>query len=160
MQSRLTALSALALVAAITALPAQAVQRTFVASFGNDTNTATNCGFANPCRGFTAAQTVTDPGGEIVALDAAGYGAITITKSITITANPGFYAGIAVPSGDGVTIATAAIKVILRGLNINGTGGANGVVMTNGASLTVENCVISNFASRGISITTPAKMRV
>src|SRR5258705_10574915 len=123
MQSRLTALSALALVAAITALPALAVQRTFVASFGNDANTATNCGFANPCRGFTAAQTVTDPGGEIVALDAAGYGAITITKSITTPANPGFYAGIALPSGHGLTIPTAPIKAIPAGLTANGTAG-------------------------------------
>jgi hypothetical protein len=49
-------------------LAAQAVQRSFVASFGSDANTATTCGFANPCRSFTAAQTVADAGGEIVAL--------------------------------------------------------------------------------------------
>ena len=160
MHARLTALSALALVAAITALPAQAVQRTFVASFGNDANTATNCGFANPCRGFTAAQTVTDPGGEIVALDAAGYGAVIITKSITITANPGFYAGISASTGAAVTIATASVNVILRGLNINGIGAANGILMTNGASLSVENCVVSNFSNNGIWVRNAAKVRV
>ena len=160
MQARLTALSALALVAAITALPAHAVQRTFVASFGNDANTATNCGFANPCRGFTAAQTVTDSGGEIVALDAAGYGAITITKSITITANPGFYAGISASSGNAVTIATASVIVVLRGLNLNGLGASYGVNMTNGARLTIENCLISNFGTHGVNVTTQALVRM
>jgi hypothetical protein len=139
---------------------AQAVQRTFVASYGNDVNTATNCGFANPCRGFTAAQTVTDPGGEIVALDAAGYGPIAIVKSLTLTSNSGFYAGIAASSGAAVTIATPAVKVVLRGLNINGVGGTTGVSMTNGTSLTIENCVISNFSGNGVHISAPASVRI
>src|SRR5258705_3527456 len=52
------AVSLLSLFAAISALPAHAVQRVFVASYGNDANTATNCGFTNPCRGFTASMTV------------------------------------------------------------------------------------------------------
>ena len=163
MHTRLTALSALALVAAITALPAQAVQRTFVASFGNDANTATNCGFANPCRGFTAALGVTDPGGEIVALDAAGYGAVTINKSVTITANPGFYAGISAATGNAVTIATASVNVILRGLNINSLGAVNGVSMTNGASLSIENCLISNFSATdaaGVHVLNAATVKI
>ena len=161
MHARLTVLSALALVAAITALPAQAVQRTFVASYGNDANTGTNCGFTNPCRSFTAAQVVTDTSGEIVALDAAGFGVITIVKSITITANPGFYAGIAASAGDAVTIASAGVNVILRGLNINGIGGVNGIHMTAGSSLAVENCVISNFSNNGIWIqNSQARVRI
>ena len=41
-------------------LQAQAVQRTHVsAAFGSDTNTATNCAAAAPCRFFTAAMSVT-----------------------------------------------------------------------------------------------------
>lgn len=131
---------------------ADATQRTFVASFGNDANIASNCTFLNPCRSFTGAQTVTDDGGEIVALDAAGYGVVTITKSIGITANPGFYAGITAATGTAVTIATAGVKVVLRGLNINGTGGANGIVMTDGAALSIENCVISNFTASGVFV--------
>jgi hypothetical protein len=137
------------------------VQRVFVASFGNDANTATNCNFANPCRGFTAAMTVVDPGGEVVALDAAGYGAVVITKSVTLTANPGFYAGISASSGNAVTIATAAVNVTLRGLNINSVGATNGVVMTNGAKLSIENCVISNFTGGyGVQVTNPAVVRI
>lgn len=153
----------LALVGALVGLPAEAVQRAFVASFGSDANTATNCGFVNPCRGFTAAMTVVDPGGELVALDAAGYGAITITKSITITANPGFYAGISASTGNAVTIATASVKVILRGLNINGIGATNGVLMTNGSGLSIENCIISNFSTAGgsgVHVNTGATVRI
>jgi len=43
-------------------------------------------------------MTQVDPGGEVIALDAAGYGAVTITKSVNIIANPGFYAGITASS--------------------------------------------------------------
>src|SRR5687768_7521172 len=129
--------------------PAGAAQRAFVASTGNDANTANFCTFAFPCRTFTAAMTQVDSGGEIVALDAAGYGAVTITKSVTITSNPGFYAGIAVSTGNAVTIGTAGVNVVLRGLLINGVGGLNGVSMTDGARLSIENCVISNFSSAG-----------
>src|ERR1700674_3600478 len=116
---------ALSLVAAVVAIPADAAQRAFVSSSGNDANTASGCGLAMPCRSFASAQTVVSDGGEIVALDAAGYGPIAITKNVTITANPGFYAGIAAPSGDAVTIATAGIKVTLRGLNISSIGASN-----------------------------------
>ena len=136
------------------------VQRTFVASYGSDANTATNCGFAAPCRGFTAAQTVTQSGGEIIALDAAGYGAITITKSISIIANPGAYAGISAATGNAVTIATADVNVRLSGLKINGIGAANGIVMTNGASLTVENCTVSGFTTYGVAVVAPAEVSI
>jgi len=146
--------------ALVSANPAHALQRAFVASYGNDANTASGCLLANPCRGFAAAMTVVDPGGEIIALDAAGYAPVTINKSVTITANPGFYAGISVATGDGVTIATASVVVTLRGLNINGIGGAKGVNMTNGNRLSIENCVISNFTSDGVFVNSTAKVRV
>lgn len=136
---------ALVLASAFACTSAEAVQRTFVASYGSDANTASNCGFANPCRSFSAALTITDTSGEVVALDAAGYGPVTINNSVTITSNPGFYAGIAASSGNAVTIAASGVVVVLRGLNINGAGAAYGVNMTSGAHLTIENCVISNF---------------
>ena len=143
---------AIALAGLLACGAAQAVQRVFVVSTGSDANTVNNCTFANPCRGFAAAMTMVDPGGEVIALDAAGYGAVTITKSVSIIANPGFYAGITAGSGNAITIATAGVNVLLRGLNINGTGGAIGVNMTNGASLTLDNCVIANFTSSGVIV--------
>jgi len=135
-------------------LQAQAVQRTHVsAAFGSDANTATNCAAAAPCRFFTAAMSVTDPNGEVIVLDSGGYGAVTITQSVALIAPTGVYAGISVfPGADGVTIATAGVNVVLRGLSINGQGGNNGINMTAGNSLTVENCVISNLTQSGILV--------
>jgi len=59
-----------------------------------------------------------------------------------------------------VTIATAGVNVVLRGLSINGQGGNNGINMTAGNRLTVENCVISNLTQNGISVNTAATVRV
>jgi hypothetical protein len=160
MSRRPATLATLAIAAVLAAGNAHAVQRTFVASTGSDANTATNCGFANPCRSFAAAMTVTDSKGEVVALDAAGFGAVTITKSITLTANPGFFAGIAASSGNAVTIATPSIDVTLRGLAINGVGATTGIHMSNGATLTVERSIVSNFAGSAMQILNAAEVRI
>jgi len=154
----------LAVTAALTlSFPADAAQRAYVASFGSDANIGAQCTLVNPCRSFSGAHSAVDAGGEIVALDAAGYGSVTITKSVTITANPGYFAGIAVSTGDAVTIATPGVNVILRNLSINSVGGTNGVVMTAGSQLSIENCVFSNFSAisgRAISVQTEARVRV
>jgi Periplasmic copper-binding protein (NosD) len=154
----------LSLIAIVAAPSVEAAQRAFVASYGSDSNTASGCGLATPCRTFAAALTVVDNGGEVIALDGAGYGPITITKSVTITANPGFYAGIAATTASNayaVTIATAGVNVTLRGLTINNNGGFHGVVMTNGANLSIENCIISNFATgNGVDVRTAATVRI
>ena len=143
-------------------LQAQAVQRTHVsAAFGSDANTATNCAAAAPCRFFTAAMSVTNPNGEVIVLDSGGYGAVTITQSVALIAPTGVYAGISVfPGADGVTIATAGVNVVLRGLSINGQGGNNGISMTAGNSLTVENCVISNLTQNGILVNAATNVNI
>jgi len=123
-----------------------------VASYGADSNSANNCSPTMPCRSFQAALAVVDAGGEIVALDAAGYGPVVIAKAVTITANPGVFAGISVSSGAAVTIAHPAADVTLRGLVITGLGGADGVAMTEGFRLVIENCVISRFTGSGVAI--------
>ena len=132
---------------------APAVQRAFVSAFGDDANTATNCGLTGPCRTFASAQLVLLPGGEIIALNAAGYGPLTVIKSLSVVANPGFYAWIVAASGDAITIATPGVSVLLRGLTINGTGGVNGVNLTaSNAQLTMDSCVITNFTGSGVRI--------
>ena len=150
----LAALTA-AVAATFISLQAEAVQRTHVsAAFGADSNAASNCTAVAPCRFFTAAMSVTDTNGEVIVLDSGGYGGVTITKSVALIAPTGVYAGISVfPGANGVTIATAGVDVVLRGLTINGQGGNNGINMTAGNSLTVENCVISNLTQNGISVT-------
>jgi hypothetical protein len=131
---------------ALACLPVPAAQRAFVSSTGNDANAPAGCTPALPCRTFQAAHDAVDAGGEIVALDTAGFGAVTISKSVAIIGNPGAIASIAVASGNGVTIATPGVNVTLRNLNINGVGGVAGISMSEGNSLTIENCVVSNFA--------------
>ena len=116
------------------ALPAQA-QRVFVAAQGSDGNP---CTFAAPCRTFQHAHDTVAAGGEIDVLDPAGYGALTITKAISIQGHG--FSGITVASGDnGITInAGSTDKVTLNGLLIEGGGiGLNGIVFNSGASLTV-----------------------
>jgi hypothetical protein len=144
------------------ATQAQAVQRTHVsAAFGSDSNTATNCTAAAPCRFFQAAMTVTDNNGEVIVLDSGGYGAVTITQSVALIAPPGVYAGISVfPGASGVTIATPGVNVVLRGLSINGQGGNNGINMTAGNSLSVENLVISNLTQNAILVNAVATVNV
>jgi hypothetical protein len=151
-----------AFISALVSNHACAVQRTHVSAIlGADTNTATGCTAAAPCRFFQAAMTVTDPNGEVVALDSGGYGAITITQSVAIIAPNGVYAGISVfPNVNGVTIATPNINVVLRGLTINGQGGNDGINMTAGNKLTLENCVISNLGGNGILVTGAITVRI
>lgn len=96
--------------------------------------------------------------GEVVAVNSAGYGPVTLTRSISLVAAPGIYAG-----ATGVTIATPGVNVVLRGLTINSQGGNWGVVMSAGAKLSIENCVISNFKGSlkaGVFVYTAATVRV
>jgi hypothetical protein len=124
-------------------LASATAQRTFVASTGVDNP---NCQIATPCRNFAAAITATSSNGEIIAQDSAGYGPVTITKSVSIIAPPGIYAGISVLSGDGVTVnAGTSDTVILRGLTINSQGGNSGITITSAGTVQVEDCVINGM---------------
>ena len=127
-------------------------QRTFVASYGDDGNP---CTLQLPCRAFRFAIPKTNPGGEVVVLDSAGYGPVTITQSVSIIAPPGVYAGMSpFPGEDGVTVAAAANdKVVLRGLTINGQGGNRGIVVSSGGEVHIENCTVANMGLNGIEIT-------
>jgi hypothetical protein len=124
-----------------------ATQRTFVASTGDDANP---CSLPLPCRQFAAAVARTSAGGEVIVLDSAGYGPVSITQSVSIAAPSGVYAGVSVFAGDGISINGNNIVVVLRGLTINGQGGANGIVITNANMVHVENCVIANMTAMGI----------
>src|SRR5215831_14977565 len=125
--------------------PANARARVFVASYGNDANP---CTFGSPCRNFQQAVNVVDPGGEVTAIDSAGFGPISVSKSVTITSPDGVEAGIVpVAGGNAVTInAEPNDVIVLRGLTLNGSGIAyDGIVFNSGSSLTVANCVVQNF---------------
>jgi hypothetical protein len=141
-------LLAVAFACSLFAAPAQAQRaRTFVASYGNDSNP---CTFLSPCRTFQQAVNVVADGGEVTAIDSAGFGPVSITQSVTITSPDGVEAGIvATPGSNAVIIeGPTTIEVVLRGLTIDGSsGGNNGIVYLSAGSLTVTNCVIKNFAA-------------
>ena len=142
----LAVLSAFA-IASFAANALATIQRTFVASTGVDTNA---CSITAPCRGFAAAVAKTSANGEVIVLDSAGYGPVVISKSISLIAPPGIYAGVTVFSGDGIVVDAPGIVVVLRGLSINGQGGQSGINLLQGARLRIESCVISNMKGDGI----------
>ena len=153
MTHRLMLVTCGALVAAfVSNAGATSPQRTFVSSHGNDANP---CSLASPCRGFAAAVAAVADRGEVIVLDSAGYGPVTITKSVSLIAPNGIYAGITVVAGDGVTINAPEAYVVLRGLSINGQGGDNGISLKLAFRLRVESCVISNMAVNGIMHSAP-----
>jgi hypothetical protein len=136
------------------------VQRTFVSGMGSDGNP---CSRTAPCRTFGQAISQTNAGGEVIALDSAGYGPATITKAIAITAPLGVYAGISVSSGDGVTInAGSSDIVILRGLTVNNQGSfGNGIRFNTGGTLHLENCVVNGFSfASGVFFNGAGNLRV
>src|SRR5215467_14408025 len=127
---------------------AQSVQRTFVSGLGSNSNP---CSRTAPCRTFTQAISQTVPGGEVVVLDSAGFGAFTITQSVSIIAPPGVYAGVSVFSGTGITVNTGSGAIVtLRGLTINNQGSTgNGISFGNQGTLYVESCVVNGFNNSG-----------
>ena len=155
MRMRKTILASFFGVAAMsaTALLAQPFARTFVsAQTGNDVNT---CSPTTPCRTFGKAMTNVNPGGEVIVLDSGGYGPMTIDKSVKITAQ-GVYAGITATTGDAILINTPSTSdvVILRGLTVNGIGGANGINSASSITLQVYDSFFQGFASNGLAFAT------
>lgn len=123
--------------------------RTWVSGVGDDVNP---CSRTAPCKTFAGAISKTAAGGEINVIDPGGFGAVTITKSITIDGY-GALAGILTTLGSSGVIVNAAAGdvVILRNLSIEGAGtGANGIRILNAGQVHIENVTIQNFTSNGI----------
>lgn len=123
--------------------------RTWVSGVGDDANP---CSRTAPCKTFAGAISKTAVDGEIDALDPGGFGAVTITKSITIDGGATF-ASILASGTQGVivniTAGTDVRKTVrLRNLSINGAvTGINGINFIAGLKLYVERCLIVNFLS-------------
>jgi len=132
--------------------------RTWVSGLGDDANPASRTA---PCKTFAGAISKTATGGEINALDAAGYGAVTIVKSITIDGG-GTFASILGAGTNGVIInAGTDGVVILRHLNINGAGtGISGIKIMAAKKVIIEDCVLANFTQQGVDINTTAACTV
>lgn len=122
--------------------------RTWVSGVGDDANP---CSRTAPCKTFAGAIGKTASAGVISALDPGGFGAVTITKAITLDAR-GTSGSIVSAGTNGIVVAAGATDVvILRGLAIEGVGtGLAGVKFTSGKSLHIEDCFI--FGQSGPAI--------
>ena len=120
--------------------------RTWVSGVGDDVNP---CSRTAPCKTFAGAISKTAMNGEIDALDPGGFGAVTITKSITIDGGPTGVAGILNAGTSGVIINITSgtdpkKAVTLRGISIQGAGsGLRGINILAATAVYVENCFIS-----------------
>src|SRR6201990_1563716 len=132
------------------ATPASAqATRTWISGVGDDVNP---CSRTAPCKTFPGAISKTAAGGAIDPLEPGGFGAVTVTKAITL-ANEGVgEAGILVAGTNGVTVNCATdpnCVVVLRGLILDGgpvgSNSLNGVRFVAGRSLVIQNCMIRNF---------------
>jgi hypothetical protein len=124
--------------------------RTWVSGVGNDANP---CSRTAPCKTFAGAISKTAAGGEINVLDPGGFGAVTITKSITIRSDY-IEAGVLVSGTNGIIIAAGATdRVVLEGLDFEGLGtGLNGVSVTSGKEVYIIRCAIRHFTQNGVNM--------
>src|SRR4051794_25229403 len=121
--------------------------RTWVSGVGDDVNP---CSRTAPCKTFAGAISKTAAGGEIDALDPGGFGAVTITKGITLDGGTGSGWASILASGTNGIIINAGINdtVTLRNLSINGAGtGLCGIRILQARAVFVENCEIFGFKS-------------
>jgi hypothetical protein len=123
--------------------------RTWVSGVGDDANPGSRTA---PCKTFAGAISKTDAGGEIDVTDPGGFGALTITKAITIDGS-GTFASVLAAGTAAITVAAGANDVVtLRHMSFNGDGGAglDGIHFLSGAALHIESCHIFNFGRRGV----------
>lgn len=128
--------------------------RTWVSGVGDDVNP---CSRTAPCKTFAGAISKTATNGEINCLDPAGYGAVTVTKSITIDCEDTQGSILAAGTNGVIVNITAAADTkkafTLRGVSINGAGtGINGVRVLAANQVNLEEVVISGFTTHGVSL--------
>ena len=162
----LTAFAVTAFIALASSSASAQATRTWVSGVGDDANP---CSRTAPCKTFAGAISKTAANGEIDALDPGGFGAITITKSITIDGTTGQGFGSILASGtngvvvnDSLSGSPGTIIVRLRNLSIHGassnpaTSGIVGVAIFSAKTVHVEGCTIAGFkqsTARGINDT-------
>jgi hypothetical protein len=155
---------------ALSAMAQAQATRTWVSGVGDDANP---CSRTAPCKTYAGAISKTARDGEISTLDPGGFGAVTITKSITINGGGTGqgYGSILASGTNGIVInitdaADLRKTVRLNWLDINGAPsslpGLTGVRILAAAVVHVENTVIDSFRStsagfgHGIHVNTTA----
>ena len=132
--------------------------RTWVSGVGDDANP---CSRTAPCKTWAGAISKTAACGEIDALDPGGFGAVTITKSITLDGT-GTFASILASLTTGIIINAASTDVItIRGISINGfCNGIRGMNILQAKTVNIEDCVIFRFAGEGILVNETSDLRL
>jgi len=153
-QFTLKLLTLFALTISFTVIAQAQATRTWVSGVGDDANP---CSRTAPCKTFAGAISKTADRGEIDCIDPGGFGAVTITKSITIDGG-GTFASILASGTNGVNVNDSASGAAnthitqLRNLSINGGGtGFVGVNFTSARTLYMENVVVFNFKGNGLN---------
>ncbi|HEX3559076.1 MAG TPA: hypothetical protein VHU19_07720 [Pyrinomonadaceae bacterium] len=154
-------ITAITLLASSSAM-AQA-SRTWVSGLGDDANP---CSRTAPCKTFAGAISKTAVNGEINCIDPGGFGAVTITKSITIDCHEVFASilnagtnGVNIPFDNFTAVGEVRKTVRLRNLNFNGFDSGlrsvaiSGSAGTTGTKVIIEDCMMDgNQTSPGRGI--------
>jgi hypothetical protein len=141
-------------ISAFASLAQAQATRTWVSGVGDDINP---CSRTAPCKTFAGAISKTATGGEINTIDSAGFGAVTIKKSITIDGT-GSMSSIMAALTTGIIIDLTDVKdaakaVRIRGLSINGAGsGVQGINVIAANRVSIEDCVIDGFNTNGLNV--------
>lgn len=124
--------------------------RTWVSGVGDDVNP---CSRTAPCKTFAGAISKTAAHGTINTIDSGGFGAVTITKSITIDGEA-TEAGILAAGTNGIIINAAATdNVIIRNVAIEGANtGLNGIRILNAGNVVIDKVQITRFTGKGIDV--------
>lgn len=161
---------AVALVIGMASAHAQAT-RTWVSGIGDDANP---CSRTAPCKTFAGAISKTFINGEINCIDPGGFGAVTITKSITIDCKH-VVGSILASSTTGIIVNISPNgndpfrSVRIRGLSINGAGasgsvgtrtGIDGIRVVQATAVYVDSTVISEFSQEGIDVAASGTTKV
>ncbi len=146
---RTTHITAVALISVFLALSSHAqLTRTWVSGVGDDANPGSRTA---PGKTFAGMINITAIGGVIDVLDPGGFGAVTISNSITIEGDAA-EGGILVSGGNAIVInAGASAVVILRNLTLEGLGTSlSGIQIVSAGAVHIENCRINGFTGSGI----------
>ena len=171
---------ALALTLIALAIPASAsaqATRTWVSGVGNDANA---CSRTAPCKTWAGAISKTAAGGIMMAMDDGGFGALTITKPITVDGGKHQAGSLASGGINGINVnIDPAVqpanfvnngRVVLKNLKLEGNAsipssgafilGLNGIRILNARSVKLYNVDIGHFSRNGVAIEPTANQTV
>lgn len=149
-----TAFSALGLILSAAQSAQAQASRTWVSDVGDDANP---CSRTAPCKTFGGTIPKTAVNGEINCLDPGSFGAVTITKSITIDCHELFgsilFTGnvaINIPFDSFTSVGETRKTVRLRNLNINGfSAGGIGIRITGATNSADSTVIVEDFLIDG-----------